>query len=118
MELLLRISTEMGVWISPSPSSGANTLTILLGTGSGTFTQAASPVTGSSPVAVAYGDFNQDGKIDLTVANSGDNTVSILLGNGDGTFVSAPNSPIAVGLGPGAVAVGDFNRDGSARTSP
>lgn len=63
-----------------------------------------------SPFAVATGDFNGDGKLDLAVAyfNAG-GAVSILLGNGDGTFQSAAN--YAVGSGPTSVAVGDFNEE-------
>ena len=41
---------------------------------------------GMSPVSVAMGDFNGDGKMDLAVLNTGDSTISILLGNGDGSF--------------------------------
>jgi len=71
---------------------------------------------GTAPRAVASGDFNDDGKTDLAVANSGDATagndgnVSILLGNGDGTFQAANN--IAAGKNPVSVALGDFNGDG------
>ena len=92
-----------------------NTVTILLGNGNGTFSQAAnSPqrVVGSSPSSVAVGDFNRDGKLDLVVAVVGPNNVSILLGNGDGTFTEAANSPVGVGLTPYSVAVADFNGDG------
>ena len=66
--------------------------------------------TGSFPIAVATGDFNQDGKLDLAVANLNDNTVSVLLGNGDGTF--QPQSVYATGSGPTWIATGDFNGDG------
>ena len=66
--------------------------------------------TGSLPIAVATGDFNQDGKLDLAVANLNDNTVSVLLGNGDGTFQS--QSVYATGSGPTWIATGDFNGDG------
>lgn len=65
---------------------------------------------GTSPVAVAVGDFNGDGKRDLAVVNSSSADVSVLLGNGDGTFQSAINYG-AGSLHPNFVAVGDFNGD-------
>jgi hypothetical protein len=63
------------------------------------------------PDAVAVGDFNGDGKLDVAVTNLVDGTVSILLGNGDGTFQAAQS--YAVGLNPSSVALGDLNGDGS-----
>jgi hypothetical protein len=91
-----------------------NTVIILLGNGDGTFTPASgSPITvGNFPEAVAIGDFNNDGVLDLAVANANDNTVSILLGNGDGTFTAAAAVP--TGGFPFYLAVADFNRDGAA----
>ena len=65
---------------------------------------------GHSPSAVAVGDFNGDGKLDMAVAEEGDNTVSILLGNGDGTFQSQSTFP--TGVAPDAIVAGDFNGDG------
>jgi hypothetical protein len=61
-------------------------------------------------VAVATGDFNNDGHLDLATANAGENTVSVLLGNADGTFQSALTSD--AGAYPHSLAVGDFNADG------
>lgn len=66
---------------------------------------------GSSPNALAVGDFNEDGKPDLAVPNAGDNNVTVLLGDGNGGFTKAPGSPFLVGSGPSAVVVGDFNGD-------
>lgn len=92
----------------------ANSVSILLGNGDGTFTQAASPnAVGTQPVAIALDDFTGNGKLDLAVANNGSNDVTILLGNGDGTFKPSANSPIPFGKGPDAIAVGAF--DGSGR---
>ena len=95
-------------------NAGSNTITILLGDGSGNFTQAAnSPVTvGSEPSSVAVGDFDGNGVSDLAIANYGAGTLTILIGNGDGTFTQAANSPITTGVGSISVAVGDFNGDG------
>ncbi|HTC92169.1 MAG TPA: FG-GAP-like repeat-containing protein, partial [Terriglobales bacterium] len=66
----------------------------------------------NTPYAVAAGDFNGDGKIDLAFPNLGSDDVSILLGNGNGTFGAATNVPLTAGSGPQYAAVGDFNGDG------
>ncbi len=94
----------------------SNSVSILLGDGSGGFAPApGSPVpVGSNPQGVVVGDFNGDGIADLAVANFSSNNVSILLGDGSGGFVPAPGSPVAVGSSPYSVAVGYFNADGIA----
>jgi hypothetical protein len=93
-----------------------DTVSILLGNGDGTFTPApGSPVpVGSAPMAMAAGDFNSDGRLDLAVDNYDDLSVSILLGNGNGAFVPAPGSPVSetTSKPPYFLAAGDFNSDG------
>lgn len=90
-------------------STGAGSLTIFLGNGDGTFTQASnSPMAVAASYSVVVADFNRDGKLDLALGNYGTNTVTILLGNGDGTFTQAAGSPISVGNQPYAIAAGDF----------
>lgn len=66
---------------------------------------------GVQPASVATGDFNNDGILDLVVANTADNTVSILLGKPDGTF--GAKTDYATGSLPVSVATGDFNGDGN-----
>ena len=61
---------------------GSNNVSILLGTGTGSFsTPATNFGVGTGPSSVAVGDFNGDTRLDLAVANFGSNNVSILLGN-------------------------------------
>jgi hypothetical protein len=90
-------------------NSGGNTITILLGTGGGTFTAAncANCVTDSSPQGIAVGDFNQDGNLDIAVANSGSGTVSVYLGNGNGTFQA--KTDLTTGGSPQGIVVGEFD---------
>jgi hypothetical protein len=76
----------------------------------GQFLEAPQYATGANPQAVAVGDFNGDGKLDVAVANSVGNNISILLGNGDGTF--KPQVTYAADTSPQGIAVGDFNGDG------
>jgi YVTN family beta-propeller protein len=57
----------------------ANTVTLFLGNGDGTFPAGLSETVGNGPVAVGVGDLNGDGRLDLAVANSASNTVTILL---------------------------------------
>src|SRR6185503_3341646 len=67
--------------------------------------------TGASPLSVAVGDFNGDGKLDLAVANFDQASVSILLGTGTGAF--GTKTDFGAGAGPSSVAAGDFNGDGN-----
>ncbi|MCA2668070.1 MAG: VCBS repeat-containing protein [Pseudanabaena sp. M114S2SP2A07QC] len=87
-----------------------NNVSVLLGTGAGSFGPATNFSVGSSPISVTVGDFNGDGKSDLAVANRYGNNVSVLLGTGAGSFGPATN--FSVGIRPYSVTVGDFNGDG------
>ena len=67
-------------------NSGANTVSVLLSNGNGTFQAQQTFATGYDPVSVAVGELTGDGKEDIVVANAGSASVSVLLGNGNGTF--------------------------------
>jgi hypothetical protein len=99
-----------------NPSSSTTfTLTVLNGTACSTYTafaNASAVGTGSQPESVAIGDFNNNGKQDLAIANFVSNTVSIRLGDGTGAFNSASQPEVTVGGEPSSIAVGDFNNDG------
>src|SRR5260370_32773325 len=90
------------------PGHEGRTVSILLGSGDGTFHAAQSYAAGALASSIAVGDFNGDGYPDLAVV--GYSGASILLGNGDGTFQAAQN--YMVGSTPVSVAAGDFNGDG------
>jgi hypothetical protein len=59
---------------------------------------------------VAIGDLNEDGILDLAVADWDNETLGVMLGNGDGSF--KPIMEYAAGLDPQSVVVADFNGDG------
>ncbi len=92
---------------------GDNTVSLLVGNGTGGFEVDGSPLmVGGSPSAIATADFNGDANADLVVANFGNSTITVLLGDGTGNFTRTGASPIAVGAGPAALAVFDYNKDG------
>jgi hypothetical protein len=87
---------------------------VFWGNGSGGFPTASSLTlsTGASfPAAVATGDFNKDGNLDLAVVNGGSNDVSVLLNDGTGGFPVAAS--VGTGVAPFSVAVGDLDGDGN-----
>jgi hypothetical protein len=90
-----------------------NSISIFTGNGNGTF---VSPPTllqlpaGYQPAGMTAVDLNDDGNVDLVVADEGNNSVSVFLGNGDGTF--QPRTDYATGNSPVYVATADFNEDG------
>jgi type II secretory pathway component GspD/PulD (secretin) len=92
-----------------STNQGANSISVFLGNGDGTFAARTDIPVGNGPVALVTADFNGDGKPDLAVVNKTDETVSILLGNGDGTFTAGP--VLVTGHSPVAILSADFNSD-------
>ncbi len=105
----LAVASQNCIQYSPC---GIGQLSILLGTGDGSFGGATYPARYHS-WGVATADFDGDGKLDLAVANSNDQdykTVSILLNNGNGTF--KPHVDYEAGSGSASIVTGDFNRDG------
>ncbi|CAF0764694.1 unnamed protein product [Adineta steineri] len=87
-----------------------NTVSVLLGVGSGLFGSQTTFPTGLKPVSAAVGDFNGDGRLDLAVVNYGDNTMSVLLGTGSGSF--GPQIIYSTGFYPCWIVVRDLNGDG------
>src|SRR5262249_59820150 len=65
---------------------GANTVSVLLGNGDGSFQSQQTFNVGMGPDSVAVADVNGDGRPDIITANYGSHSVSVLLGNGDGSF--------------------------------
>lgn len=100
-------------------NSADNTISVLLGNGDGTFepqvTYPLGATTDTDPVWIATGDFNNDGNVDLAVANEGSDTISIFLGNGDGTF--KPATDIPTGHTPVAVVAANFNTNSASNNN-
>ena len=90
--------------------SDRGTVRVLLNAGSGKFDAAVSYGAGLAPIAVALGDLNGDGMLDLAVANAHSGDVSVLLNQGGGSLAQVIN--VAVRQGPMSIAVGDLNGDG------
>ena len=92
---------------------GANTVSIFLGNGDGTFQTPTTIVTGSAPTSIVAAAFNPSAPsiIDLAVTNSTDNTLEVFVGNGDGTFKTGVT--YATGVTPNFVATADLDVDGN-----
>jgi large repetitive protein len=93
---------------------------VLLGNGDGTFQSAWSYSSGGyQPFAIAVGDVNGDGILDIFVGNNcaltgcGQSVVGLLIGNRDGTFQN-PVSIDPAGFDPQSMVVADVNGDGKA----
>ncbi|MBK8466778.1 MAG: VCBS repeat-containing protein [Chloracidobacterium sp.] len=92
----------------------ANNVSIRLGNGNGGFTSPPVPeiAVGRGPTSMQIADFNNDGNLDIAVANLSDTSISVRLGSGDGGFVLPSVSEVDVGSRPFALAAGDLNNDG------
>jgi hypothetical protein len=90
-------------------NSTADTVSVLIGNGDGSFQAPVAYAVGRFPKAVAVGDFNGDGKADVVAANSYESSVSVLLGKGNGGLIAARHY-VVPGLSPHSVAIGEFKR--------
>jgi hypothetical protein len=113
-----------GIAVANNGLGQGNSVSILTGKGDGTFNAHVDYTLPGPPTAVATGDFNHDGKIDVAVSTLSANPqapiflspfVSTLLGKGDGTFQQPVETAVATGVfGPGYLLVPtDFNGDGN-----
>ncbi len=97
------------------PNRGSDSVSILIGNGSGGFATPTSVPLATAPEAIATGDFDANGSVDLAISTQL-GQVHVLLGNGGGGFAEAPGSPFLLGTGTGNTSYGiiaaDLNKDG------
>ena len=84
---------------------------VLLNKGDGTFQHTPSYRVGVDSEAVALGDIDGDGDLDIATLTFDSANVPVLLGHGDGTFQDPDYYGIG-GLQPHALAIGDVDSDG------
>ena len=106
---------------SPLSGNAQSSLTILVGSGTGTFTQQffngqpamSLPFFGLSGIATL--DVNSDNALDVAIT-AGSSQLQLLMGNGDATFSGTPvtySTSLGNGLtNGGPIATADFNKDG------
>lgn len=90
-------------------NENSDNISVLLGTGSGAFSNAVQLAAGDGAQGVAVADLDGNSTQDVVVANLWNSTVSVFLGTGTGSF--APAAHYGVGANPHAAVIGDFNGD-------
>lgn len=84
-------------------------VSVFLNNGSGGFGAPTTLTPGTTPVALAVGEFTGDTQADIAVVNSASNNVSLFANTGSGTFGAA--TILAVGTNPNGIVAGFFNND-------
>lgn len=95
-------------------AAGDPLLTVFLGDGQGGLTQTGTVPGGGAPTDFALSDLDDDGDLDIVVANHEADYLTILLGDGNGSFEPAPNSPFQIDVlpHPHTVRLRDLDNDG------
>ena len=92
-------------------NGGSSSVSVLLGTGAGSFGPPVELPVGGPSYTLALDDVNGDGNPDLVVGNDSTASISVLLGDGRGSF--GPRIDHAVGVGPRALALFDLDGNGT-----
>ncbi len=104
---------NVDVAVVESAGDSTGRIQLFLGEGDGKFHAGASFNLGVEPTSISVADLNEDGHLDLVVANNGgqtgDGSVMVFLGTGKGTFKKSATYKISGS--PWAVAAGDLNGD-------
>jgi len=87
-----------------------NSISVLLGDGTGSFGTPTLLAAGSFTRVVAIADLNGDGKPDIAAANYAHSNISVFLGDGTGSFGSS--TEYGTGNKTKSLAIGDLNGDG------
>jgi hypothetical protein len=103
-----------------TPNSNAASVSVLLDTttpghSTASFANKVDVPVGNTPSAIAAGDFNSDGKVDLAIVNRGANSVSVVLSTtsaGAATASFAAKLDLSTAQLPQAVVVTDVDLDG------
>jgi len=92
-------------------ASANQQVTILINTGTGTFTggNIRNFPASTHLIDVAVGDFNEDGNLDAIASSDQNDNFSLLLGDGAGNLAAPIN--FSSGARPYGIAVGDMNKD-------
>ena len=93
--------------------AGANAVSVMLGNGDGTFRAKTDFPIGTQTQAVAAGDFDSDGKVDLMVTlDDPQFSLALLTGTGTGSFNAPTFFPNTSGFDSPAIVATDLNGDG------
>jgi hypothetical protein len=104
------LDADGDVDIAVANGPDTDTITLLYNDGQGNMSARAVLPVQSGPVALAAGNFDADGHIDLVVANRFSNSVTILINDRKGSFFIGGHH--AVGVSPLDLAVFDMDADG------
>ena len=94
-------AAQIAIWACVGPAATIWPADLL------TFTAASSVATGGNPKHLTIGDFNQDGRTDIAVADAVSSTVTVLIGDGAGGLLRVGSYAAR-----GPVATGDLDGDG------
>ena len=91
----------------------SNNVGVFFGYNDGTFASMSTSVVvpNSYSYGVAVGDFNNDNRLDFTVADQGNSNIGVFLANGSKPFGGQTTFSVGEGSRPSSLAVGYFNND-------